>query len=548
MIKKYFYRLSQFYILLITGLTFLQACVKEKIDLSKSGNNSINPQYAAAMVYSSLTLGDIMSQANKNGQVTTDSTGFITLVYKGNLLSLKATDIVSFPAQTPTNANFTLSAGQVAVINAAPVGTTIPISDSSLIDIQTGGQAQINTLNCKTATLALNLSYGLEHSASIKVSIPAATLNGVPFTATIPVAVPVPYSGGVINISKNFVLDGYTIDMTNRGTTHNQLNILYNIVLTKSTNATNVGDAVSFTETFSNIAYNSIIGYLGQQFLSPNSDTVPISIFKNSLLNSGAVIKIVNPLIKVFITNSYGLPITANFNILEGYTPGQPVIPITGALNPLVIPTPSIIGLVAKDSFQLNNQNSNLSSLLNDLPKNILYNINSESNPAGAVYNNFITDSSQFKVDLELDLPLYGSVKNFVFQDTVPYSFGNLNASSVESITVRAYFNNGFPIDVGMRIAFVDSAYNVIDELIPPGKILIPSGVINSNGIVIASTANTSDFVIPNSVMAQIGKVRYILIGATVNTTNSGNTNVKIYSNYNLDVKLGINAKLFLKF
>jgi hypothetical protein len=547
MIKNYFLRLSPFYVLFAISISLLQSCIKEKIDLTKTGNNSISPQYAAAMVYSSLTLADIMAQGNKNGQITTDSAGFITLVYKGNLLSLKATDIVSFPAQAPTSGSHALSPTEAAAISVAPVGTTIPISDSSLIDFQTGGAAQINTLNCKTATLGLNLSYGIEHSASIKVSIPAATLNGIPFTATIPVTVPVPYSGGPINISESYVLDGYTIDMTDKGTAHNKLNVYYAITITKSSNATNTGDAVSFTETFSNIAYNSIIGYLGQQFLSPNSDTVAISIFKNSILNAGASFKIAAPLIKVFITNSYGMPISASFNLLEGYTPGQANIAITGAPNPLVIPTPTTIGLVAKDSFQLNNQNSNITTLISNIPKNILYNISSESNPSGVSYNNFITDSSQFKVDLELDLPLYGSVKNFVFQDTVKYSF-DLNTSNIESITVRAYFNNGFPIDVGMRVAFVDSMYNVIDELIPAGEVVIPSGVINGSGMVISSTAHTQDFVIPNSVIAQISKVRYILIGATVNTTNGGNTNVKIYSNYDLDVKLGINAKLFIKF
>lgn len=544
MSKKHFYKTTFFYVLLIIGSIIFQSCVKEKIDLNKSGNNSIGPQFAGALVYSTLNLGDIMKKANKNGQLTTDSTGFITLVYKGNLFSLKAADVVTIPVQPPTNDNYTLTATNVVAINAAPIGGTIPISDSSLINFQAGGSTQIDILNCKTATLAINLNYGIEHNAVIKISIPSATLSGIPFTQTIPVT----YSGSPVNISQNYSLNGYTINMTDGGTTHNTIKIKYDIVITKSANPTNVGDAVSFTETFNNVSYNSIVGYLGQQFLSPNTDTVPVTIFQNNILGAGATFKLVNPLIKVFLTNSYGLPISAHFNTFEGYSPGQALVPITGAPNPLVIPLPTLIGQSAIDSFRLDNSNSNINTLINNFPKNIIYNVISQSNPLGPVYTNFITDTSQFNVDMELDLPLYGTVTNFMFQDTVKYSF-DFNTNNIESITVRAYFNNGFPIDVGMRVAFVDSAYNVIDELINPAfKLIIPSASVGINGIVTSPTPNTSDFTIPSSVIPQLNKVKYILIGAAVNTTNAGALNVKIYDFYNLDVKLGVNVKTFLKF
>ena len=499
-------------------------------------------------------MADIMSKANKNGQVT-DSAGLLILVYKGNLFSLPATSVVPnpMPAQTPVNISYSLSVVDAAAISALPPASTYTITDSSLINFQPGGTTQINTLNCKTATLGINLNYGIEHSASIKVTIPGATLGGVPFTQTIPVTVPVPYTGP-INVAETYSLNGYTIDMTNGGTTHNEIKVLYDIVISQSTNPTNVGDAVSFTETFSNVAYNSIIGYLGQQFLSPNTDTVPVTIFQNSSsILGGAIIHIVNPSIKISLTNSYGLPINANFNLFDGYTPGQPLMPInyTGSpnpLSPLVIPEPATIGQNATNSFTLTNGNSNINTLINNFPKNVIYNVTSQSNPTGLVYTNFITDTSQFDVNLELDLPLHGTVTNFMFQDTVKYNF-NLNTNNVEAITVRTYISNGFPLDVDMSIVFVDSAYNVIDSLIPHAKQLVmPSASIGSNGIVTTATQNTADFTIPSSVIPQLNKVKYILMGATVNSINNGTTNVKIYDYYNLDIKLGVNVQLYIKF
>jgi hypothetical protein len=120
----------------------------------------------------------------------------------------------------------------------------------------------------------------------------------------------------------------------------------------------------------------------------------------------------------------------------------------------------------------------------------------------------------------------------------------------IKSIAVRAYIDNGFPIDVGMRLAFVDSAYNVIDELVNPVyQVIMPSANIDANGKVTTPSINTRDFVIPNSVIPQLSKVKHILIGAVANSfNNASGTNVKIYNFYHLDVKIGVNVEMYLKF
>lgn len=544
--KHYYSKITSLCICLLIVVVSFQSCVKEKIDVTKSGNNSINPQYAGALVYSSLTLADIMKKTSKNGQLVADSTGFLTLVYKGNLFSLPAAQVATIPVQSPVSGNYSLSNADATAINALPNGSTFTIKDSSLVNFQAGGTTQINTLSCKTATLNININYGIAHTATIVVSIPAATLGGVPFSKSIPIA----YSGSSpVIVNQNYDLSNYSIDMTNHGTTHNTINVYYTITITKDANPTNVGDAVSFTETFTNVTYNNMVGYLGQQALSPNTDTIPITLFNNNLLTGN--ITLVNPQIKVFLTNSYGLPIQANFTTFEGYTAGHPAYNITGAPNPIPIPIPAAIGQSAEDSFKLNNGNSNIVSLMNNFPKNVIYHINSMSNPLGPVYTNFITDTSQFRVDMEVDLPLWGTVTNFTFQDTLAYKF-NLSTNYVEAITVRAYISNGFPLDVDMSINFVDSAYHVIDSLIThANQLVMPSASINGAGMVTTPTQHSVDFIIPSSVMPQINNIKHILIGARVNSAGNSNTPataVKIYDYYHLDVKIGVNIQMLLKF
>jgi hypothetical protein len=106
-----------------------------------------------------------------------------------------------------------------------------------------------------------------------------------------------------------------------------------------------------------------------------------------------------------------------------------------------------------------------------------------------------------------------------------------------------------------MSIVFVDSAYHVIDSLIPHAKqLVIPSASVNTvTGMVIQPTTPTStDFPIPSSVISQLNNVKYILMSATVNSANPNGTspppNVKFYNFYTVDISLGVDVKMFLKF
>lgn len=119
--KQYYFKTAFFCTCILTVILSFQSCVKEKIDVTKSGNSSINPQYAGALVYSSLTLADIMKKTNNNGQIVADSTGFLTLVYKGNLFSLPAAQLATIPAQSPVSGNYALSNADVTAINILPL-------------------------------------------------------------------------------------------------------------------------------------------------------------------------------------------------------------------------------------------------------------------------------------------------------------------------------------------------------------------------------------------------------------------------------------------
>lgn len=525
-------------------ISAIQSCVKDNFDLKKLASTTWNPNIAVPLVYSSLTVQDILTKHDTQGQIVVGSDNFCTLVYKGNLFSLQASDLIQIPNQSPTPyTSPSLTAGQIAALSTN--GTvTVPYSQTiNFISGSTVPTPKIDSMTFKTGDINVALNSTFKYSGNILVTIPAAKKNGIPFSQTITFTYP-----GAVNPSSTFSLAGYTFDMTMGGTTSNQFAVNFAVTLTGSGTPPSASDAVTLTQSLSNIHFARIYGDIGQEALSPAKDTIAIAIFKNAL-GMGSF-TLANPSVKVIISNSYGVPIQANIAQLDGYTPPALAYPITGSPSPLPISSPTWfqIGQSAKDSFSLTSTNSNIVSVINNIPKNVIYKINSLSNPGGPTHNNFVLDTSRFKVDMELDLPLYGTAKDFYLIDTIKFKFDQTISNDIESAMFRVYNSNGFPFDVDMQAYFVDSLYTVLDSLVRPNQLILNSGIVNpTTGMVVSPTQKIYDSYVDNPRLQHLKTAKYMLIRAVASTVNGGITNVKIYANYRIDVKLGVQFKVKVK-
>ena len=528
----------------------ISSCLKDNFELDKLTKTQWNPNLAVPLVYSSLTIEDLLAKKDNGGLIVIGSDKFCTLVYKSNLFSLIAADLITIPNQQPPPFSASLTSGQISAFTGA--GTiTIPYSQTVTFDSGVNGP-KIDSLIFKTGTLDLALSSDFHYSGQIKIIIPAAKKNGVAFTKTLPFS----YSGFVPVLSAaSGELAGYKFDMTNGGTSFNEFVVNLEVTLSGSGSAPLVSDQITLTQTLSNMTFDKIFGDIGQMSLTPDVDSVDISIFKN-VLGAGSF-TLADPKIKVLISNSYGVPINASLSQFDGYSPGLGSFAITGSPDPLPIQSPdfSQVGQMLTDSFSLQNSTpSNIASVINNTPKYLIYKLTSQTNPAGGTtHANFVIDSSRLKVDMEVELPLYGTAMNFVLQDTMPFDFGETMPDEIDYALIRTYNSNGFPFDVDLQIYFVDSLYTKIDSLVVPNQIILKSGIVNSivgdpnYGKVTSPSATIFDAVITRPRLLNLKPSKYLLIKAIANTANGGATNVKIYSDYKLDVKLGIQVQVKTK-
>src|SRR3569832_1646182 len=141
---------------------------------------------------------------------------------------------------------------------------------------------------------------------------------------------------------------------------------------------------------------------------------------------------------------------------------------------------------------------------------------------------------------MEVQLPLWGTAKDFVLIDTAEFKFEENLATEIESATIRTYNSNGFPIDIALQVYFADSLYKPIDSLVIPYQLILKSAIVNPiTGKVVSPTEKVYDALLTQERARKLKTAKYLLIKANATTTSGGNTNVKIYANYKIDVKLG---------
>jgi hypothetical protein len=196
------------------------------------------------------------------------------------------------------------------------------------------------------------------------------------------------------------------------------------------------------------------------------------------------------------------------------------------------------------DSFSL--ANSTVDTAVNRSPAFVSLNANALSNPAGnPAIPNFVLDTSRFRLSLQVNLPLYG-LGYITMQDTVKFSFGTTNVSQIEWVKFLISTENGFPLGVTQQVIFTDSLYHKLDSLLtqPQQQTILAANVGGPpNYKVVSPSSKSLQITITKDKIARISRVKYLLINSRFTTTNNGTSIVKFYSDYGINIKLGVQAQ-----
>ncbi len=533
-----------FLFLLIVIVAFLfSGCVKNYFDFDNMNTNvNWNPNVAAPVAKAHLRIRDILQDYDYNELFEEDSTHFLYLVYRKRVVSTPASDIITLPVQT-IGESFTktdVDNGGFSPNHIIKSWVSYPFNNS--------GTQLLDSIYLKNLDMTIHVKSTFQHTGVLVVTFPSITQNGVPFSATFNINT----HTGTYDQTNNFGnFDGYTMDLTGlNGTDTNKIFVTYDLVLDDNGNPTVLpSQSCDIDISFNNMQYYALFGYLGQDTVSINRDTVHLDIFDHAFQGTAYF---EDPHINIYVNNSYGLPLKFHFDNFTTYSvePGSTPESYPFPLGDVDINYPLISELGQSKNTTITLDTSNfpqLRDMINNAPKYVFFKVDGIMNPDGYTGTNFALDTSHFYVDMEVNLPLWGYADYLVLEDTAEvgsdFSKNFHKGDIVNWVKFRLNVDNGMPAKVGVQVYFDDSLHNVLDSMFtsPQQMEIIPSAQVDANYKVIAPTHKTTDIYYDRDRINKLENVKYVRFRGYVRTTDFEHRQlVKFYSYYAIDIKLGM--------
>jgi len=486
-----------------------QACVKDLQNIDDIEVSSWQPELAIALVNTSVSIQDLLDDFDSGGHLVVDNDKFMTLVYESNVFSVSGDKVVEIP-------DFTI-----------PIVDTNVIVPYSMIN----ASFDIDFFSIKSGKLDYAYQSPYSEDMNVMIEIKNITQNGASlifsemanFTGTSPV-----------NVSGSIDLSGYNMDFAN-----DEIKIRY--VATDATGNRKYLDNMSMS--FNSFEYDLAQGYFDQHAFTLPNDTILIDLFENAVAGN---IQIEDPKIRLIIKNSFGVPIQMTAQNLEAVTNADKINVTTILDSGVAFDYPSVaeIGQFKTTTIEINSNNSNLADVISSNPKQLNYQWNAISNPdANPNLKGFVMDDSRFDVDVEVEIPVWFSARNFAIEEVNEFDASFLE--DVISAEFKLITENGLPVEAGVQVYFLDDNGMILDSLLSGvNNTLIPSAIVDNNGKVITTSKGEEVVEIAGARIDNIRNATQIAINGTISTAEMGTVAVKFYADYGINFKLGVKAKL----
>ena len=508
--------------LLVTSLSILfSACTKEYFNYDKLRKNQyqkINMQFPA--VKTSLVLRDILKDYDHEELFVIDENGFLSLIYKENVYSQYAENIITLSDLSLPEDNLAGNeiSGSNKVINRD-------------LNFASFTAAQLDSIWYDTLLISIDVSNTMTTQGSLIIEFPGLKRNGNPVQMNI-----TNYSG-----TSQLTVTNCHLDLSVNGP--NNIQIKYTFNGWNGTSAQNV----KITTSIKNQNYKTINGYIGHHDIDLPQDSLYVKIF-NEPFEGSFYFK--DPKVRFVTNNSFGLPIRLKLDTLYGKDADDVESPHYNVgldMNP--VNYPSVKWQYAQDSTDFDTLNAPwLRDMLQYKPRYVFFDGYGEINPGTAINNNFVIDTSIFELSMKFMLPLWGYASYPTFIDTVEFDAEEEfdKADDVTYLKIRLEANNGFPVQMFVQAVFIDSLGIPQDSLFYSlsEQMLVDGGVTNSEGKVVSKTQKVTEIVYERNRIDKLRHVKNVIFRASIATDDiEKHKNVKFYADDAIDLKLGVHVK-----
>lgn len=498
------------YALLFIAVVLMAACTK----FDNITTDEWQPDVALTLFNTSINTVDLFEDYGQAGELLIDTDQQLTFVYRSNGYAVESKDVLTL----------------IPDVAFPMIDTFMKLPYPLPADIT------IDYIVAKSGELRLGAANPFPEPLEFTFTIPESKLDGVPFSKTVTIS---PANNGSSTISiASYPLKDYIL--TPQG---DSMIFKYSARLLDSDSLV-ILPTPTVGVDFLDPVYSYAQGFLGSGSFPIPLDSVEVDFFE--LFSDGSVF-FEEPTMTISTRNSFGFPVRAYFNVLNAINIDGSSIPFgSDELSAGVdfnYPSINEVGEDAETVFVIDKDNSNIENIIGQPVAYFEYEVEVISNPDGDTsITSFVTDTSSFYLDAEVELPLYGKVDGFTVNDTLDFELTGEYAE-VNDVEFKLVTENEFPLDVELQVLFTDNEYNVIDELLTASERILASAPVDSNGEATDSSRKETFIPFPKDRFNNVKeKATRILVQAKVTSANDGNTSVRIREHHEVDIKLGVIA------
>ncbi|PHI20450.1 hypothetical protein CEQ90_08290 [Lewinellaceae bacterium SD302] len=509
-------------LLLVFTTTF--SCVDQLTDIQDSDDNRFEAEYALPLVNSKITMADILEDFEEDAVLTVDPNGLLRFQYSGDVLTQSSMDVFAVIEESIAGLGFfPLSQRRQAL--------PLPAIQDLVLD----------RLQMKNTTLAYAFANDRDFPVTMTLTLPTVLLDGVPFSYTEELPA---WDGNGDPVSSNNLNDPF--DLTGWDLTLEDDSIFIE-VSTVDAAGIEYDPTPGTAMKFENFSFTYAQGFLGTEPYEGGRDTIEIDFFDNWIRGD---VYFEDPVITFNFENSFGVPTEAVINVFNIITAEGDTLPLESEFitdGGIEFPYPELdeVGETKSTQFVFDKNNSNIDVVLGSKPVAIDYDVDALTNPdTSEQIIGFITDSSFYRVLVDVDLPLFGQAANFEVRDTFELDLSEYG-DDVESIEWKLVTENGLPLGVEIQGDFLDAEGNLIATLFEEGEEPVIGGApVDGEGRPTAKNEVVTFINWDASELDTVIKAQRLLLTAVFSTTLELEQSVQLLSDQELEIRIGAIIKV----
>lgn len=366
--------------------------------------------------------------------VPKDPDGRVSLWQTGQLFSIQANEIVSFPD----------TGNALTIPGVVMIGSPLRTTEQYAFNAPNG--MKVEHLKLRSGEAYLRIVSTFDKPGNVRVEIPALANDVESYDESLDFVVDT--TGPSIQ-EKVIDISGYEFDFTQATPAYNRFN--YDITLTMDQGLPNFSDSLVLEFGYRNLSFVFMDGDFGQQVVSLDEDSIFLPLF--DAFGEG-VVQFNDLEFEFEVINSFGFPIDVNFLKLEALdvgasfpTPWVPVGTVDSFPQPFSLNYPPYGEFTGKrtTTLAMNRTNSNINEMIGDKPKWIYHQIEATSNADSNTALDFMTDTSGFTVNSTVKIPLSGDINQMTLLDTADFSMP-YTLDKIDRLDLKLAAVNSFPL------------------------------------------------------------------------------------------------------